>query len=428
MGLPSACSYLHLCREMRMTNKKLLLSAALACTLIACALPFAEPTPDIESLVQAEVDRKLKLIPTATPLPISTPTMTPPTQMPTMTPLPTATPTTVPTVTPLPTATPINPPTPRPIASFSDPSECDAMPELTDKYECLGESLYSERTDNLVWPDGSNWYDGQSHQLPILPISREAFIMDSITCAQWEVLHIASFPVEIDRKTWHLSQRADQIGDEWKGKTAENIWGADSWTSDWVDNHDFSSYCGSLMQPETGKEWTHTGDWYRYSELERDMNEDLDAEGSADDQYRAKIATLIPTLTDSGDKDIVLMVACEGSSPYMLLTGYADFPSFNAGIYSFGIWNDRKGFWEKMVEYPILSHEPNMIPIGDPSQHSDILKMLHLAAQGLREDFVLLGVIWPSESAIDPLYVSRFNPEGIEDALDYLGCWEHVRE
>ena len=403
MGWLGGRSYLHPNVEMRMM-KNLLLLAVLAGTLIACTLPFVEPTPDVESLVQAEVERKLKQMPTATPLPAVASVM--------------ASPAETPAVAPLFDAAPI------------DPSECNSFSKLSERYKCKGESLYRERGDGYdkVWSDGSNWYDGQSDQMPSLPLPPETPILDGMTCAQWEVVKAASRPVGVDGHTWYLSPKADEIAEEWGKNKAKNICGTVPGADDWLEKYDFRTLCGSLMQSATG-EWSSTGDWSRYEEFERQVDEQRGIDKSADSRLRTRVAVLDPVL-GSGSEDIGIVLMCSMYFPSMYISQFNEPIPTEVRSYSLGIWDNKNMHWKEIIEDADIVFTDNRghIHVTNPDEQRRIIEMLSDGAQGLPANHRLASAMWSSEYDADPILASELNSAGIEDALDYVGCWDHVRE
>ena len=126
------------------------------------------------------------------------------------------------------------------------------QPDLTlaDAYQQWGEKLYSERSSEVRWEDGSNWTDGVSHLPPPLPIGRDEYIGPDFTCAQAELLEMTAFPEEYDISTWASHRDSGIIGEQWRQNHATLVWGGHPWALDVYEGVSFSDQCGSRMRAE----------------------------------------------------------------------------------------------------------------------------------------------------------------------------------
>lgn len=126
----------------------------------------------------------------------------------------------------------------------------DGVSDLSARYQLAGEWLSADRSGELSWKDGSNWRDGESHMMPDVPLPEGGRVVEHMTCSQWEVLDMASFPQGESLLDWHTSANADSIDKQWQTNLATNLWGteptdATKWL--WMRREDYVRDCGMGM-------------------------------------------------------------------------------------------------------------------------------------------------------------------------------------
>ena len=68
-----------------------------------------------------------------------------------------------------------------------------------------------------------------------------------------------------------------------------------------------------------------------------------------------------------------------------------------------------------------LSEDGQALMIKNPIRIQQILNLLRRAAEHSPSEKLAYATLWQGE---DPLLGSDFNPDGIEDALQHLGCFD----
>ena len=169
-------------------------------------------------------------------------------------------------------------------------------------------------------------------------------------------------------------------------------------------------------------EWEGTGDWYR------------------DDLYEAALDTLykeqgldvqvgIVTLDASvrvWAGDLSLTLGCLGSTKVAYLSPYSFLMPVGMDRYTVGVWNDQSQTWvEDQTETyrnPTITDDGSSIYIINNSQIRQIVSVLHHAGANQNPDLVKGAGIWDSTKYEGELW-SDYDPTGLEDALNYLPCF-----
>ena len=169
-------------------------------------------------------------------------------------------------------------------------------------------------------------------------------------------------------------------------------------------------------------EWESSGDWYRDTDYELRINEALRAQNIPG---KARVATLdaIPTAWSA---DLSLSVGCINEIGIAYLTPYSWEVSPLVDTYAVGMWDDEEDEWidDDLGWYrePLLTDDGSAIYISNQAQVRQIVRILEAANRNRNPDLVLnAGMFAADNDNVDALW-AEYDPDGLEDALDYLGC------
>ena len=169
-------------------------------------------------------------------------------------------------------------------------------------------------------------------------------------------------------------------------------------------------------------EWEGTGDWYRDHDYELGVNLALEAQGL---NISASFATL-DALESEQSGDLSLTLGCIGKVKTMYLTPYSlEVPS-SMDTYGVGMWDYKAGgvatgTWA-IYKNPALTDDGSAIYVSKNSQVRGIVDALWKSDANQDPDLVLNAAMYDSTTEYSGLW-SDFDPTGLEDALDYLPCF-----
>ena len=144
--------------------------------------------------------------------------------------------------------------------------------------------------------------------------------------------------------------------------------------------------------------------------------------------FEIRGATLYPT-PESTDKELGLSLACFGPDQVAYLSPLSGVVPEYVDQYLFGIWdNNNEEFLESpwySSSSPTLTSTGTDIYISSDAELRQILEMLTYAADGLEPGQTLAAGMGKSGNEFRGLW-SDFDAAGIDDALQYLGCFPDV--
>lgn len=100
-------------------------------------------------------------------------------------------------------------------------------------------------------------------------------------------------------------------------------------------------------------------------------------------------------------------------------------------IYRLGMWNNKDRDWEGdrvyTYENPIITLDKGAIYIYNTVQVRQLVGLLRYALQNRDADVVLLAGMYSLADNDRPGLWGEYNVTGLNDALDYLGCFRGIR-
>lgn len=147
--------------------------------------------------------------------------------------------------------------------------------------------------------------------------------------------------------------------------------------------------------------------------------EDLDP--GADYDIRAATLDADPRFTWG---DLALSLTCINEQPVGYLSPYSLMVPVGADTYAAGIWEVVTGEWADRVSSPtaLLTDEGSSLIILNRATLLSILTLMNRTASGLPQGQEFSAGIWTSHSD-DPGIWGSFDPRGLEDGLEHLGCY-----
>ena len=176
-------------------------------------------------------------------------------------------------------------------------------------------------------------------------------------------------------------------------------------------------------------EWKASGNWYRDTEYEQTLTEVL-KETVPYEVDDVRVTTLDAT-PGSAETDLSFTLACLESAQVAYLTSYSFEIPENVNTYAFGIWDDTNGRYlenhEHLYYSPIITDDASGIYITNRAELRQILNTMTYAAEGLDPDQYLVAGMSESDNDADLDLWSEFDAVGIDDALQYLGCFSDTK-
>lgn len=171
-------------------------------------------------------------------------------------------------------------------------------------------------------------------------------------------------------------------------------------------------------------EWEETGYWYRDHYWEEVLTE-WNREEDPDATHRIRAATLGAN-PGGMDTDLYLTLACVGTTQAAFLTSYAhEIPEF-FDTYLFGIWDESGERYLENHEHfyygLTVSRDGSGLSITYPAELNEIINTFAYAAVGLEPGQSLIAGMWETDNFDTDLWTD-FDPAGIDDALQFLGCF-----
>ena len=166
------------------------------------------------------------------------------------------------------------------------------------------------------------------------------------------------------------------------------------------------------------------GNWYQDSDREHYSGLFIGKMGLSD-IYEVRIATLDAS-PEYPDQDLSLSLGCLGPAQVMYISPYSGRRIDYVDTFQVGIWNGVTRLFEEEHDHfdlnPLLSDDETSVYIPNRAQIRQILATFSYAANGLSSQESLTAGIWNSEDETTALWAG-FDPTGIGEALEYLGCY-----
>jgi hypothetical protein len=140
--------------------------------------------------------------------------------------------------------------------------------------------------------------------------------------------------------------------------------------------------------------------------------------------YDVRIATLDADPTTAISGEIYLSLGCLGDVPFGWLTPYTLVVPADIDTFAVGIW-DRKSakFVDDIPDQPaVRNDDESSLTISNRVVLRGVTRLLRQAASGLPQGQVLTAGMW-KRGAHDIGMWADFDADGLQDALDYLGCF-----
>ena len=140
--------------------------------------------------------------------------------------------------------------------------------------------------------------------------------------------------------------------------------------------------------------------------------------------YDARFATLDADPTNTISGEIFLSLGCVDDVPGGWLTPYTFIVSAYVDTFSVGIWDrGTEKYVENIPNQPATRMDDGSgLYISNRGVLSEITRLLREAASGLPQGQVLTAGMWTSGVDGSGMW-AVFNADGLQDALDYLGCF-----
>lgn len=174
--------------------------------------------------------------------------------------------------------------------------------------------------------------------------------------------------------------------------------------------------------PSPSINWERSGYWYRDVEWETELlafyrNEDPERE------FVVKIATLDADPSQAWG-DLALALGCINDHPVGYLVPYSFEVPANIDTWTIGVWDRTAERWDD--DFPIhpavVTDDGSGVYITNRAIMYSIVELLGNADAELTQSQAFSAGMWASATDESGLWGS-FNPEGLQDALDYLGCY-----
>ena len=167
--------------------------------------------------------------------------------------------------------------------------------------------------------------------------------------------------------------------------------------------------------------WNRTGYWYRDTNFER-ASDIYFGINESEDEHKTKAAVLNP-ISHSDHKDMVLLLMCRSYGPAMYLIPHgSDTIHSDGSTYSFGIWNGASNYHKELLQYDIrydITDNKDGIHIGNPDAWRKVISIIRTAANSFSAGDIFAAEVWSVDPKAPPVMISEFDPEGVEDALEY---------
>ena len=165
--------------------------------------------------------------------------------------------------------------------------------------------------------------------------------------------------------------------------------------------------------------WEQSGDWSRNEYAEQGFAEYLRQQGVAAESIR--MASLDSPVI-SPDRDVFITLGCIDGLGVIHILSYTDQLPAGETEYAFGLFSAGRAGPENVFSHTDLANVGDIagdyrIIITEPERISSVLEMLRAAA-GASGQFVGLDVQRRGRTLR-----ATFEPTGIEDALQYVGCF-----
>ena len=170
------------------------------------------------------------------------------------------------------------------------------------------------------------------------------------------------------------------------------------------------------------EEWESSGHWYKDTGWEAALASVV-KETSPGLEVDIAVATL--DANPSGEDDLFLSLACLDDAPIAYLSPYILEFKDAMDVYTFGIWDkEERAFVD---DFPLLevvkTDDESSIYISNRVVLNEIVGLLSQSAKGLPEFQSLTAGVWAQEDSDSVGFWSEFEAEGVEDAIEYLGCY-----
>ena len=171
--------------------------------------------------------------------------------------------------------------------------------------------------------------------------------------------------------------------------------------------------------------WNRTGYWHRDTDFEQTADIYFGVDASKD-EYGTRAAVLNP-ISHSDHKDMALLLMCRSYVPGMYLIPHSsDTIHPDGSIYSFGIWNGTRNYHKELLQYDIrydITDNKDGIHIGNPDAWRKVISIIRTAANSFSAGDIFAAEVWSVDPKAPPVMISEFDPEGVEDALEYVSCF-----
>ena len=174
-------------------------------------------------------------------------------------------------------------------------------------------------------------------------------------------------------------------------------------------------------------EWSLTGNWYRNMDWEHTLTGVM-KEIYPNMAYEMRVATLDAT-PGSEYTDLALTLACIGPAQAAYLMPYSSVLPEHVDQFIIGILNESKGEYlpdHRHTDYnPVLTDDRSSIYIANKAQLRQIMATLtHAAEKPQIDQYLVAGIGTPENENF--ILLSEFDPAGLHDALQYLGCFHDM--
>ena len=173
-----------------------------------------------------------------------------------------------------------------------------------------------------------------------------------------------------------------------------------------------------------------TGYWYRNADWEYSLTEVL-KETDSDTVYEVRVVTLDAN-PDRTEQDFAFSLGCIGPAQVAYLSPYSGETLDHVESFAFGIWDEAAGdYLEDRVHFYSsagLADNGSSIYITSNAQLRQIIDTLTHAAEAADPAQYIISGMWGQERDDDSVLWSEFDPAGIGDALQYLGCFRDAEK
>ena len=169
--------------------------------------------------------------------------------------------------------------------------------------------------------------------------------------------------------------------------------------------------------------WTSTGHWYRNTDWESGSNDLLAGMGINSQFY---IATL-DAIPSSVVLDISFSLGCIDDLKIAYMSPYARQVPPSVDVYTVGMRNRRTGAWvnDETHEYrnPVITDDGASVYLTNQAQLRQIVESMRSAIRTATPGLVLSMGMYDSTDEEDQGLWGEFDPKGLQDALQYLPCF-----